>query len=96
MTTMLEKMAKAIYERAAQGARDDQNGDWVSWDGLADELEWNGKRLWVEEARAALQAIREPDFDMHEAGEKEHREYGHASDIYRAMIDAILNEKGLI
>lgn len=75
--TTLEAMARAIAERRKD---------------YGYEATGNLPPGLIEDCRAALQAIREPDFYAHEAGAKEHREYGHASDIYRAMIDHILNE----
>lgn len=89
MTTMLEKMARAIWAETAPAA--DFHGNGV---GTFDEPE---NEATVEDAyvaaRAALLAIREPDEAIRLAGWEGRDEFSNPPDAFTPMIDAILNEK---
>lgn len=94
--TMLEKMARAMC--VASGIDPDRKGNETDW-------RW---QEWLPEARAALLAIREPDARLADAVEPSYSNpygsegpygggpFGDArppiADIWRDMIDAILNE----
>jgi hypothetical protein len=83
MTTMLEKMARSLFDREA--ARRGWVGGW----------EGNSARhgRFRDAARAALQAIREPTLEVIESGMIAGQFTGYADVAFTAMIDAILNEK---
>jgi len=82
MTTMLEKMARALMEASpnAMGAPSD-----VRW-----EVE---REYWCNTARSALQAIREPDGPVCEAGAEAWEVTAPVRPTFTAMIDAILEGK---
>ena len=76
MTTMLEKMARAM--------RDSEPG-----------MEGKSWRYWLPSARAALQAIREPDTSVRMASVQawsDDETETPVTRIWQAMIDAILAE----
>ena len=96
MTSMIEKAAKALGEYFASGGR-----TWHGLDGRTFRSTTNEDAV-----RAILQAIREPDYTMEEAGADRFAElaveYVHGKDsaltsyeaagqILRAMLDTILN-----
>ena len=77
MTTMLEKAAMAAAGCTEQEWLDDRE---------------QYRDAWRESARAALQAIREPDTEVVEAGMIAGQFTGYADLAFTAMIDAILSE----
>lgn len=85
MTTTLEKVARAMYERPVDGL-----GIPLSYDGL----DPHDRESLIADARAALMAIREPS----EAARKEAtidgwlEVEGGYDDLWRKSIDAILAE----
>lgn len=81
MTTMLEKMALAIYRQAWGTAADKRWHDDVQ-----------GRAHFTEQARAALMAMREPSDPMWEAYRAAQADHQSATEIWEAMIDAILDE----
>lgn len=90
MTTMLEKAARAMYAR--------KYGDHDPWDEAAARMARlgmnrlaNNQAEAVADARAALEAIREPSEEV--AAVAKYDEYDWAARNFTAMIDAILNEK---
>ncbi|MEZ2132438.1 MULTISPECIES: hypothetical protein [unclassified Sinorhizobium] len=76
MTTMIERVARAIMEDSG-GGRDRPDFNW---------------RYYESAARAAIEAMREPTEDMRIAGCQETWLDPSVDDIYRAMIDAALQE----
>jgi hypothetical protein len=80
MTDLIERVAKAIYE--------DRNGAGCMPWGRRDEAH---KEPYRSDARAAIEAMREPTEEMGKAGADHVRNVsGGMSGIYRAMIDAAL------
>lgn len=85
--TMIERVARAIWEHATPIKPGPWNDALQLWD-RADDRE---KRLALMQARIAIAAMREPTEEMVEAGEKwdSATEFG-AGPLYSAMIDAEL------
>lgn len=83
MTTMLEKMARAVWDRRETENLPRLRMSWEEGTAMA-------KRRLLEDCRAALLAIREPDWSVQAAGI---RDAGNPKTGWVAMIDAILNEK---
>lgn len=84
--TMLEQMAKAIYEKAYE------NSGWKpSWVDIFGQ----SREKYLDCARAALTALLDPTEEMKEAGtlELDKNQGLPASFIFRAMTQAALNEK---
>jgi len=86
--TPVERVARAIYERRVNGLMRRE------WDSLDERV----RGFYVDDARAALAAMREPSEGMMEAAD-DHKWgkpiEGYAVDvsaIYRAMIDKALEE----
>lgn len=87
MTTMLERAARAL---ATEDARRYEESS-----GRKIDLYATNPEVYQRLARAVLLAVRDADDDMIEAGlNAPHRlwEPPDAEDLFRAMIDAILNE----
>jgi hypothetical protein len=88
MTSMIERVARAIYFRG--GEHDEKAWQYVQ----------DGKREVVyEQARAAIEAMREPSEAMHDGARDWSRVlygkpigYAASGGCYRAMIDAALEE----
>ncbi|WP_240334326.1 hypothetical protein [Sphingobium estronivorans] len=76
----LERAARAMYETV--------QSEW-DWDDPDAELL---RRMYRDNARAAIRAIREPTETVVNAGYNELVCYNSAADAWRAMIDAILSE----
>lgn len=102
MSDMVEKMARAICRRYIEGEMAD--GEWISPTGSLDgdvEFFWKD---WVGEARAAIEAMREPTEEMERAGDEtgcfvasdEDVSYRgrEAGAVFTAMIDSALSTKG--
>ncbi len=90
--TMLEKMARAMYE-AAPGTGPVTGPQWA-WDWMVSEG-WELPNAFRRRARAALQAIRRPDANACEAAERATGiSKALANHVFTAMIDAILSEAG--
>lgn len=95
--TMLEKMAKAMYE-AEPGSSPVSGPQW-EWDWMISEG-WTLPDAFRRRARAALMAIREPDaaaiaFGAVEIMDRRHEPVSAitiSGPTFTAMIDAILNE----
>jgi hypothetical protein len=73
---MLDKVAKAIYEIAHPVADLPERYRW-------DNMEPLYKRTWLEAARAALQALREPTPEMLDAAEATIFEYAPRSEQWQ-------------
>jgi hypothetical protein len=89
--TMLERVAKAIYEAAPVMLLTSAGTNPCEWKQVRNV--WLGERYWAQ-AEAALEAMREPTgfmLDMTE-GMGAPREFVKASAHWRAMIDAALSE----
>ena len=80
--TKIEEVARAIYNTNA--------GKWssLSWEEYAPE-ESSNREACLREARAAVEALREPSVAMMVAGDKRST----AVKAWISMIDVILNEK---
>lgn len=97
MTTMLDKMAEALYVADCRfanglGMQDVAFPPWAA-------VSYSIRARFHDAARAALQAIRVPDAGMIEAGESAAWDKGNSMPTirampigYTAMIDAILSE----
>ncbi len=89
--TKLEEVARALVEAHHE---DDLAHVFGPWDELGGEFQ----RVWLETARAAVEALREPDEGMYEAGVtaiKGTKEYWGelmAMECWQAMLTAILEE----
>jgi hypothetical protein len=84
MSEMVERVAKTIFDVWARDAGLSENDrDW----GEVVRVDHSIVALARKEARAAIEAMREPDIDMVQAGWDSR---GEACDRYRAMIDAAL------
>ena len=94
MSEMVDRVAKAIYGVVApQMGLDD------SWEGLADWAKMDGyphashlHELMLAEARAAIEAMREPTQAMNEAGDLHAVSFGLAAEVWAAMIDTALSD----
>ena len=88
MNEMVERVAEALWT-----ARGNAHDNWPADGPLAKQAPWV-QRIVREEARAAIEAVREPTDAMLDAAEYEESDLtreGHAQ-IHRAMIDAALKE----
>lgn len=102
MTSMIERVAKAVYD-----AEDPTSGDFVAEALLHSPYVGDGGRDYKKDlmeicrsaARAAIEAMRVPTDAMTEAGEDSEK-VGFAADgalaelVWKVMIDAALNEDG--
>lgn len=92
--TMIERVARAMFERWLQTeeavADQLQNGPQPPW-----EDQEFGRRCWLDLARAAIEAMREPTVDMAARGSFRLDDDGDYCpvDVWKAMIDAALNEE---
>lgn len=82
MSEMIERVARALWSKAKEEPIRRSVG--VSFEN--DPL----KLWWIDQARAAIEAMREPTMAMHQAGLET---TGMPSNTYRDMIDAALREK---
>lgn len=93
MKTMVEKVAKAIYQKAVDQRPLTPLGldaDWPTWDELADK----DRNYALGEASAAIEAM-EPTDEMIQAGVSEDQTddvYRDVRSIFAAMIQAALKE----
>ena len=92
---MVEKVAKAIYEKAVQQRPLTPLGMCVeipTWE----EASESDKAFARGEARAAIEAMREPTVAMHKAGtiRDDGADPTNAKGVYSVMIDAALKEGG--
>lgn len=91
MTDMIERVARAISAMRNKTAEWDH--DAAGFDADPPHFPW-GKA--TNEARAVLEAMREPTFPMEQAGgERQHfssHQWGNPKECWRAMIDAALKE----
>ncbi len=87
--TKLEEVARAICVAAGFDPEDDPNatGGPLFTD-VAFPEHWRKWHTFLRQARAAIEAVREPSWGMIEAGQ-DHVTRG---DIWQSMIDAILSE----
>ena len=85
MSDMVEKVARAIYERRSKRT------DYV-W---PDDVYPAVRNRCLSDARAAIEAMREPDKAMLDAGfwARDH-EGQETPEVYRRMIDSALSTKG--
>lgn len=90
MTTMIERVARAAYDATKESD--------TSWDDEFQEI----KTTYLIQARAAIEAMREPSTAMVDAAYAAHDAYEAAPEpkawlglisTHRAMIDAALSEK---
>lgn len=88
MTTMLEKVAGAMLVPAQQS-----RGWHIDASRGLNAVEIDGTVDLIALARAALQAIREPDGPVCEAGAEAWEVTAHMRPTFTAMIDAILEGK---
>jgi len=96
--TMIEKMARAIYDNERERmdsfieAADAKVGKKCH---VSMMMSWSSCNLLYEDmARAALQALREPTGEMNEAAKPFRKGVGETAErLFRAMIDAALQEK---
>ncbi|KQW79696.1 hypothetical protein [Brevundimonas sp. Root1279] len=95
--TMLEKVAEAMY-RALEGGEAMPRSDWIEDTTYFDDVKVDGTVDLKKLARAALMAIREPDWAWGEKvveSDTDASPYNpHPVAAFTAMIDAILNEEG--
>lgn len=82
--TMIERVARALCE--AEG---------MEWGAQASAMTSgsggdNEQEYYLTQARAAIEAMREPTEAMQDAGESHCNDYGTPSGCFRAMIDAAL------
>lgn len=79
--TMIERAARAMY--------DNVQPEW-DWDDPDAELL---RRMYRDNARAAIGALRDASDAVTSAGYNELQCYNSAADVWRAMVDAVLAEK---
>lgn len=87
MTDMIERVARALYNREARG-----HGDWSVDCPPGSTFE----RYWLDSARAAIEAMREPTEAMYRAAETAIDPLSSESAVgqyWPAMIDAALAER---
>ena len=90
--TMVEKVARALTARCGVDP-DDTNGG--AWDGGSYNRGKPAWTAWSDDARAAIEAMREPSEGMIKAADEDTPDVltpFDARDIWTAMIDAALSE----
>ena len=78
-----------VLVRVAKAMADDRDWETYNYGGY---LEW--RQGWIDRARAALEALREPTPDMVEAGLYHGRRNLPLADQFTAMINTIIGESG--
>ncbi|WP_311267839.1 hypothetical protein [Sphingobium sp. WCS2017Hpa-17] len=85
----METRAVTMIERAARAMYDNVQPEW-DWDDPDAELL---RRMYRDNARAAIRALREPSDAVTNAGYNELLCYNSAGNAWRAMVDAVLAEQ---
>lgn len=86
---MVERVARRLCKDCGV---DPERVDGGSWDGGALPMGIPAWECWEGEARAAIEAMREPTQEMHEAAADFHRFRLSTPAEYRHMIDAALKD----
>lgn len=85
----METRAMTMIERAARAMYDNVQPDW-EWDDPDAELL---RRMYRDNARAAIRALREPSDAVTSAGHDALLSHNSAGNAWRAMVDAVLVEQ---
>lgn len=92
MSEMVERVAKALWRQDPETRSNwDPNTEWDRVWATVMTPE-SGRAIWLNRARIAIQAMREPTEEMLAAGKKEVAFVSSTADVYRSMIAAAFTD----